>query len=150
MKIHVDVCRNCETEVLIKGDITKNEVKELIEHINNFSLKANPNKILLKDGEKSFIKDIEDVWYFEASGNRLNAIIDKSSYRCKFKLYEIEKFKDKGYIRISKSIIVNANNIEFIEMEFSGNYTISLKNKEKLTLSRNYVKQFKKFVEEVL
>lgn len=150
MKIQIDVCRECETEVLIKGDTTKSEVKELIELINNFSLDTTPNKILLKDGEKSFIKDIEDVWYFEASGNRINAVIDKFSYMCKFKLYEIENFKDKGYIRISKSIIVNVNNIEFIEMEFSGNYTITLKNKEKLTLSRKYVKEFKKYVEEVL
>jgi DNA-binding LytR/AlgR family response regulator len=37
-----------------------------------------------------------------------------------------------------------------MEMEFSGNYTISLKNEKKLTLSRNYVKKFKKYVEEVL
>jgi DNA-binding LytR/AlgR family response regulator len=150
MKIQIDVCKECETEVLIKGDTSKNEVKELIEHINNFSLEITPNKILLKDGEKSFIKDIEDIWYFEASGNRLNVIIDQSFYVCKFKLYQIENFKDKGYIRISKSIIVNVNKIEFMEMEFSGNYTISLKNKKKLTLSRNYVKKFKKYVEEVL
>ncbi|MCT4619523.1 MAG: LytTR family transcriptional regulator [Marinisporobacter sp.] len=150
MKIQIDVCKECETEVLIKGDTSKNEVKELIEHINNFSLDITPNKILLKDGEKSFIKDIEDIWYFEARGNRLNAIIDQSFYVCKFKLYQIENFKDKGYIRISKSIIVNVNKIEFMEMEFSGNYTISLKNKKKLILSRNYVKKFKKYVEEVL
>jgi hypothetical protein len=49
MKIEIDVCKECETEVLIKGDTSKNEVKELIEHINNFSLDSTPNKILLKD-----------------------------------------------------------------------------------------------------
>lgn len=150
MKIQIDVCRDCETEVLIKGDTANKEVNDLIQYINHFSLATVPNKILLKDEEKSFIKDIGDIWYFEARGNRINAVIDKYSYMCKFKLYEIENFKDKGYIRISKSIIVNVNNIEFIEMEFSGNYVVTLKNKEKLILSRNYVKKFKKYVEEVL
>jgi hypothetical protein len=33
MKIQIDDCNECETEVLIKGDTSKNEVKELIEHI---------------------------------------------------------------------------------------------------------------------
>lgn len=150
MKIQIEPCLNDEMEVLIKGDPSSEEVIEFINYANAFNKGIAPNKILLKDSDKNFIKNIEEIWYFEAQGNKVNAVIDGSSYSCKFKLYEIEHFNDKGYIRISKGLIVNVNKIDFIEMEFSGNYIITLKNGDKLTLSRKYVKAFKKFVEEVL
>lgn len=150
MKILFEVKKSSELEVLIKGDPSYDEVNEFINYANNFSACASPNKILLRDGEKNFIKDIEEVWYFESMGNKLNAYIDNYEYLCKFKLYEVEEFRDKGYMRISKSVIVNVNKIDFIEMEFSGNYRITLKNNKRLILSRKYVRPFKTFVEEVL
>jgi DNA-binding LytR/AlgR family response regulator len=150
MKINIEVKTDVETEILIKGDPSSSEVVELISYINEYSSGNAPNKIMLKDGEKSFIKDFDDIWYFESSANKLNAIVDNLFYSCKYKLYEVEDFKDRGFIRISKSTIVNVNKIDFIEMEFSGNYIITLKNGKRLVLSRKYVKEFKKYIEEVL
>lgn len=150
MKINIEVKTDGETEVLIKGNPSSVEVIDFINYINDYNTESIPNKIMLKDGEKNFIKDIDEIWYFESDNNKLIASVDNISYTCKFKLYQIESFKDRGFIRISKSSIVNVNKINFIEMEFSGNYTITMKNDKRLTLSRKYVKEFKKYVEEVL
>jgi len=150
VKINIEVCLDKEMEVLIKGNPSSSEVTTFINYVNEFGLETGPNKIILRSGEKDFIKNIEDIWYFEGQGNKVRAIIDEAHYTCKYKLYELESFDDKGYVRVSKGLIVNVNKIDFIEIEFSGNYVITLKNGHRLTLSRKYVKAFKQYVEEVL
>ncbi len=59
----------------------------------------------------------------------------------------MEEFTQKGFVRISKGYVINLNHVDYIELEFNGSYILYTKNKDKLMISRNYVKSFKQFVE---
>ncbi len=52
MKIKIEVYHDWETEVIIKGDTTKSDVKNLIEYLYDYNLDMTPNKIILKDKDK--------------------------------------------------------------------------------------------------
>ncbi len=148
MEIKTKEISENETEVSIKINTKKMKLSNLLNHLNNFNNEETKNTILLKDEDKTYIKEFQAIWYFESYANKLYAVINNQKFICKNRLYEIESYNLKGFIRVSKSVIINISFINYFQMEFSGNYTITLQNNQKITLSRNYVKQFKNYIKE--
>ena len=142
MKISLEPS-NQETEVIIKGDIGSEEVQSILQYFNNASTVS--TKVFLYKEDEQFIVDISEIVYFEAYNNKVTAVTEKEKYETKLKLYEIkDKFSKHHFAQINKSVIVNINYVKSVQAEFSGNYTIKLKNsKEILTISRKYFKDFK-------
>ena len=60
-----------------------------------------------------------------------------------------EGLYNKGFVQISKGVIVNSAAVTSVAAEFSGNYVVHLKDQTNLSLSRKYVKQFRKYILEV-
>lgn len=91
---------------------------------------------------------IEDVSYFKADGNYIYARVDDKPIEVEKKLYELEEiYRDKGFIRISKSYIVNIVYVREILPWFSGKLILKLTGQDReMKVSRNYVKNFKKFI----
>ncbi len=148
MKIILEQAGVEEPEIVIRGDISSPQVQNVIELLNG---KKSLQKMFLFKSEKEYLVDITDVVYFEADNNKIFAHIGNEMYETRHKLYELESIGyTKGFIRISKGIIVNIHHVLSVEAEFSGNYTLALKGMQtRLTLSRKYVKGFKQYVMEV-
>lgn len=90
----------------------------------------------------------ERILYFEAMGNSVYIVTPDQRLSVKFKLYELEcSLRSKGFIRISKSILVNISNVKEIIPWFNSRYILRLKNNNELEVSRTYVKNFKTFME---
>ena len=130
-----------ETEVIIRGDVTSEEVVSLLQ----FLKKRSSGKLILYKEEEQYIIDADEIVFIEAKDNKVYACTKLDTYEAKQKLYEIkEMLGSRSFVQISKSVIVNINCVKSIQAEFSGNYRLKLKNrKESLTISRKYFKEFK-------
>ncbi len=144
MKISLEYAENSELEVIIKGDISGEEARNVIS-----ALSSSPfGKLMLQGEDESFLYNAADIIYFVSELGKTYAVCDGGKYEVKEKLYTLsESLKSKGFVQINKSTVVNINFVKSISAEFSGNYTARLKGrKETLTISRKYFNSFKEFV----
>lgn len=141
MKIKLESAELPETEVIIRGDVTSEEVFSLLQLLK----KRSSGKLILYKEEEQYIMDADEIVYVEVSDNKVYAYTKQDTYEAKQKLYEIKDLLGgRSFAQINKSVIVNINCVKSIQAEFSGNYRIKLKNrKESLTISRKYFKEFK-------
>ena len=141
MKIRLESAELQETELIIRGDVTSEEVVSLLQLLK----KRNSGKLILYKEEEQYIVDANEIVFIEVSGNKVYAYTRLDTYEAKQKLYEIkDMLGGRSFAQINKSVIVNINCVKSIQAEFSGNYRIKLKNrKESLTISRKYFKEFK-------
>ena len=141
MKIKLESAELPETEVIIRGDVTSEEVVSLLQLLK----KRSSGKLILYKEEEQYIVDADEIVFVEVSDNKVYAYTKQDTYEAKQKLYEIkELLGGRTFAQINKSVIVNINCVKSIQAEFSGNYRIKLKNrKESLTISRKYFKEFK-------
>ena len=141
MKIRLESAELQETEVIIRGDVTSDEVVSLLQLLK----KRNSGKLILYKEDEQYIVDADEIVFIEVSGNKVYAYTRLDTYEAKQKLYEIkDMLGGRSFAQINKSVIVNINCVKSIQAEFSGNYRIKLKNrKESLTISRKYFKEFK-------
>ena len=141
MKIRLESAPIPETEVIIRGDVTSEEVLSLLQMLK----KRNTGKIMLYKEDEQYIVNAEEIVFVEVSGNKVYVHTKLDSYEAKQKLYEVRDIlSSQAFVQINKSVIVNINCVKSIQAEFSGNYRLKLKNrKETLTISRKYFKEFK-------
>lgn len=141
MKITLESAALPETEVIIRGDITSDEVGSLLQLLK----KRNNRKMILFKEEEQYPVDISEIVFLEVCDNKTYAYLMQDVYETRHKLYELKEQLDSHFfVQINKSVIVNMNYIKSIQAEFSGNYRVKLKNrKESLTISRKYFKDFK-------
>ena len=141
MKIKLESAELPETEVIIRGDVTGEEVVALLQ----FLKKRNSGKLILYKEEEQYLVDADEIVYIEVSGSKVYAYTKQETYEAKQKLYEIKELLGaRPFAQISKSVIVNINCVKSIQAEFSGNYRCKLKNrKESLIISRKYFKEFR-------
>ncbi len=141
LKIYLESAELPETEVIIRGDVTSDEVVSLLHLLK----KRNSGKLILYKEEEQYIVDADEIVFVEVHGSKLYAYTGSETYEAKQKLYELkELLSAQAFVQINKSTIVNINCVKSIQAEFSGNYRVKLKNrKESLTISRKYFKEFK-------
>lgn len=141
MKIKLESAELLETEVIIRGDVTSEEVASLLQLLK----KRNSRKLILYKEDEQYIVDVDEIVFLEVSDSKVYAYTKQDAYETKLKLYELkEMLGTQPFAQINKSVIVNINCVKSIQAEFSGNYRLKLKNrKESLTISRKYFKEFK-------
>ncbi len=142
MKITLEHTDTAEVEVIIRGDISSKEVTSLLESLKS---KNSPGKLILHREDEQFPTEPKDILYIEAANNKVCAITPSGSFDTKLKLYELKDMLDnQGFAQINKSTLVNIDKVKSVQAEFSGNYTLKLKDrKDTLTISRKYFKEFK-------
>lgn len=101
---------------------------------------------LLGKIEDTFYKvNRKDIYYMESLDRKVFIYTEKKSYELNEKLYVLEEMlEEEGFVRISKSMLLNVNKIYSFVPTFSGNLEACLYNKEKVVISRRYVANLKK------
>lgn len=93
-----------------------------------------------KDGSRYYIV-LSEVLFFETSGSGVFAHTADSAYAVKKRLYELEDFLPGCFMRISKSAIINTDNIYSIEKRPAPPVLVGFANTHKqLYVSRRYYK----------
>ena len=136
--MNIRIIENIETalQVIIECRKADEEVMKLKSHIELFE-----NKLQARLDDKTFLINPADVLYFESVDDHTFLYTADNVYEIKHRLYELENsLSDRDFIRISKSQIVNINNIKSLAPELNRSITATLTNNEILTVSRRYVK----------
>lgn len=88
---------------------------------------------------------ISDVFYIEGVDNRVFIYCENQVYETRQKLYELEEaLKEKHFLRVSKSVLLNLMKIEAIKPSLNSRFVAVLQNGEQVIVSRKYVPELKK------
>ena len=98
--------------------------------------------------EKVYRLKLSDVYYFEIVDGRSFLYCQKAVFECRQKLYEFEALcRGSMLFRCSKSMILNADKIQYVRPSVSGRFEATLMNDEKVIISRRYVGELKRLLE---
>ena len=115
------------------------EVKDIITFV-----KSRQGKLTgICEGQQHEIP-IADVYYVETVDNSVFIYGQNKVYETKQKLYELEgMLREKYFLRVSKSLVLNLMKIKSIKPALNGRYSAILHSGEEVIISRKYVAQLK-------
>ena len=116
------------------------EVREIIAFV-----KSRQGQLTGTADERQYEIAVSDVFYIESVDNR-NFIYTKDKvYETRQKLYELEEMlKDKHFLRVSKSTLLNLMKVSEIKPALNSRFTAVLFSGEQIVISRKYVPALKK------
>ena len=124
-----------EDEIIIR-------CKQMDEHLLKlvYAIKAGSEKLTVTRENDIVQVAPKDVFYFEAVDNKVFLYLEKEVYETKLKLYELEeRFVGTDFLRVSKSVIMNLAKVKTLSPAFNGRFEATMKNGEKVIVSRQYV-----------
>ena len=135
MRITIEeISREQEEEVILRCHEASPELLRLLTQIRT-----------LQTGLTGFRDDeihrlaFDEIYYFE--------VVDgKSFFYCRDEVFEshLKLSRGSGFFRASKSMVLNADKIDYVSPAFSGRFEATLLNQEKVMVSRQYVSVLKK------
>ena len=132
-----------ETEITINCNKMSDEVNKLIASIQIFNMKIAGRR----DG-REYILDIANIIYIESVDKCTLLYTLEDIYENSLKLYELEaKLEPRGFLRVSKSCLVNINFISSIETESNSRLILTIPRDIKLVVSRSYATEIKQKLE---
>ena len=118
------------------------EIQEIISFV-----KSRQGQLTAARDGKRFEVPVVDLFYAESVDERLFLYTAADSYEIRMKLYELEDLlKDRNFLRISKSMIVNLMKITSVRPALNGRFSAVLKNGEEIIISRKYVPALKQIL----
>ncbi len=135
MAVRIEEDKNLEeNEIII---LCKTKTDKIVKYIS-----------LLEDIKLDFWKrstkyeiNLGDILFFETDEGKIRAHTINDIFFAKYKLYELEEKLPKNFIRISKSTIINTNEVYSIEKNITSYSTIKFKKSHKqVYVSRRYFK----------
>lgn len=102
------------------------------------------DRIFIKDGDKCWYVDIDTVRMFESDGNYVKVYFDRFRPLILRSLNSLEERLDSKYFfRANRKFIINLNWITSIENWFNGGLLVTLREGEKIEISRRQAIRFK-------
>jgi len=151
--IFIDKGFDIEIEDKIHISFNSDDLNQLLDFIDEFYCfdnRENKDFVVTKTDDNIKLIALEKIQFLEADNNNVYCIIedDKQIYKIKGKLYELEeKFESQGFIRVSKSNIINIKNISHIVPWFDNKLVIKFKGtRKKVEVTRTYLKKFKNYL----
>lgn len=126
-----------------KLEIHCHEVTEEVKDIVTF-VKSRQGQLTGMIEGKQYEIPVAEVYYVEAVDNAVFIYGQEKVYEAKQKLYELEEIlKEKYFLRVSKSVVLNLMKIKSIKPALNGRYSAILHNGEEIIISRKYVARLK-------
>jgi DNA-binding LytR/AlgR family response regulator len=112
-------------------------LNDLYDFLDLFAKRPESSKNIIigrrQNSEKFEIIPHDTIMYFEAEGNFVYCIADQDKFRVKNKLFELEaSLCEQGFIRVSKSLLVNIMNVTEIIPWFGSRLLLKLKTKKEI------------------
>ena len=125
-------------------EIRCHEVTEQVNEIVAFVKSRNGQLTGVIEG-KQYEVPVTDVYYVEAVDNSVFIYGPQKVYETRQKLYELEGIlREKYFLRVSKSLVLNLMKIKSIKPALNGRYSAILQSGEEIIISRKYVSELKK------
>lgn len=143
MKLETRKIPESEPEMV---EILYHWITDEIQEIISFVKSRQGQLSAARDG-KRFEVPVMDLFYAESVDERLFLYTAADSYEIRMKLYELEDLlKNRSFLRVSKSMIVNLMKITSVRPALNGRFSAILKNGEEIIISRKYVPALKQIL----
>ena len=120
-------------------EIRCHEVTDQVREIVTFIKTRQGQLTGIQDGNQYEIP-VTDICYVEAVDNRVFLYPGQQVYETRQKLYELEEvLREKYFLRISKSMLLNLMKIKSIRPALNGRFMAILQSGEEIIISRKYV-----------
>lgn len=128
-----------DIEVIIKYSKVDSTVKRIVS-----LLKSVDNTIKCTSDNKEQWINASNIYYFESVDKRTFVYEEENVYRTELRLYEaLEKLESSGFVRISKSCILNIAYLKSVKSLPSSRIEAGLVNGEKLIITRKFIPSIK-------
>ena len=141
MKLRIEISDgSSEDEVIIRCGRVDDTIQKLQEYI----LSMSAPKITFFKGTQEFYLPVEDILFFETSGEQIFAHTANDAFTVKHRLYELEEILPRSFARAAKGTIVNTQHIYAINRNLTSSSQISFNGTHKhIYVSRHYYKSLK-------
>ena len=148
MKVRIEIDNDVgESEVIIRCAELNEEIQRLQRVIADTA--SSESKLVFYQGEKEFYLPVRQILFFETSENEVHAHTAADVFQVRYRLYELEKLLPASFMRVSKSTILNVDEIYCITRNLTASSIAEFRSThKKVYVSRNYYKQLKYVLEE--
>ncbi len=137
MKVSIIEGEGLEKEIIIKCSVIDDEILALLNKIKIKSTRLS----VMDQQQRTKLVDHTHILYCEYIDRSVYVYTKKQLYTCAHSLAELEaQLLGANFIRCSKSMIVNIDEIETLQSEMSGCIIATLSNEERIRISRHYAK----------
>ena len=136
-----------ETSITINAPELSKEIEDIIKYVSNIN--TSPTQILANNDNKIYFIDLKKVICFFSKDKYNYVRVKEGTYKVKYKLYELEEIlKEKDFIRISNSCIINIKQVECFDTSILGTVLVKLKDNTQEAVSKRHFAQIKKLLSE--
>lgn len=144
MKVEIKV--SAETTVPY-AVIHTNEITAEIRLIaSRIEQSADSGIITVTENERTFVLRPDEIYMIRVENEKAVVYTKTKKYFGNKRLYAYETLLGKGFMRISKSVLVNLHYLSCVEPSFGGVMLLVLKNGCKDYISRKNLPAFKKYL----
>lgn len=140
MKVKIEIETGlAETEVVIRCS----QLDDSVVNLQNYIAQQSGGALLLSlyRGDTEYYVPVKDIYFFETEGKVIHAHTADQIFETPYKLYELEEQLPGGFMRISKSTIVNLDYIYSITRNLTASSAVEFTGSNKKALvSRSYYK----------
>lgn len=109
---------------------------------------ARPDRLAFRSGGRVVLLKVSEIDWVEADGNYVCLHTGSASHQLRETMAWIEdRLPADGFMRISRSAIVNLDRVRELQPLFHGDYAVILHNGSKLTLSRHFRERLEALLE---
>ncbi len=140
MKVKIEIEEALEEDYVV---IRCKRLNEQIMQVQNVlaDIGSQNKTILLHRNNKEYYLPLDKILFFETENKEVRVHTKTEIYDTEYKLYELEELLPGYFMRISKSTIVNLNQVYSISRNLTASSLIEFVNCHKqVYVSRNYYK----------
>lgn len=116
-----------------------------IQRIASF-LEAGETIVTARENERIVVLRPKEIFMVRVESEKTVVYAREKRYIAQKRLYELEQQLGKGFMRISKSAVINLGEVDYVEASFHGMMALVLKNGCKEYISRKYLPDFKRYL----
>ena len=141
MQTKVTIIDRQKPELLeIQCHKANDEVREIIAFV-----KSRQGQLTGIADERQYEIAVADIFYIESVDNKMFIYTKSKVYETRQKLYELEEMlKEKHFLRVSKSTLLNLMKVSAIKPAINSRFTAVLQSGEQVVITRKYVPELKK------
>lgn len=141
MKVKIDISPQYDKEIIIRSFVEDEEIKAIVESLKN--IEKHFTQITGYIDETTYSIELDKIIFFETSERRVYAHKINKSFLIRHRLYELEEKLPDNFLRVSKSTILNVNEISSLSRSVTGNLVQFKDTYKKIYVSRRFLKELK-------
>jgi len=142
VKIKLDISpQYSEKEVVIRAAKDDDEVKEIMNSVKDVENRFNHLNGYLDDTVYSL--SFKDILFFETNDRNVYAHTSNNAFLIHYRLYELAENLPNNFLRVSKSSILNVDEVISLSKSITGNLVKFRNSYKQIYVSRRFLKDLK-------